>query len=80
MKESDIIITMEGGLVQGVCVAGESLRAMLGSATVIDYDTEGADENETVQVDQGDGTSAEAVVHVVEIGKPVISVVEHKGA
>ena len=71
---NDIIVTLEGGLVMGVSVEDVELRRRLGRAVVIDYDTEGVGHDEVVVVDQGDGTSVEAVVHALEIGRPVVSI------
>jgi len=74
MQANDIIVTLEGGLVQGVSVEDETLRGMLGQALVIDYDTEGVGHDEVVDVDQGDGSTEDAVVHALEIGRPAVSI------
>ena len=42
-----LIITLEGGLVSSVSTDDPELKAKLGEVVVIDYDTEGVDEDET---------------------------------
>ena len=74
MKHNDIVVTLEGGLVMGVSVGDDRLRAILGKANIVDYDAEGADPDEIIMVDQVDGTSVEAVGHCQEIGRPGISI------
>jgi hypothetical protein len=68
-----IVITLEGGLVQGV---SSDDPAMVGKeVVVIDYDAEGADPEEVVLVPQDEeGGTEEAVVSRQEVGilyKPV---------
>ena len=61
-----IVITLEGGLVQGV---SSDDPAMVGQkVAVIDYDTEGADPDEVEQVPQGDGETEEATISTHEVG------------
>lgn len=59
----NVAVVMEGGLVQ--CVVSDAperlpdMRLM-----VIDYDTDGADESELVEVPLADGSTSEALAHV----------------
>jgi hypothetical protein len=64
-----LIIVLDGGLVQGVTGTGGLVGCKV---TVIDYDTDGADEDETTQVDQGDGSVADAFVQTEEVGAAAI--------
>ncbi len=63
MTPNDLIIVLEGGLVQSVSLRNRGLRNKLGSAVIIDLDTEGADPAELSAVQLPDGTEAEAVIH-----------------
>ena len=55
-----IYVIMEGGVCQGVCTNDPTL--VDASYTVIDYDTDGADESEITRVEQGDGSDADALI------------------
>ncbi len=61
-----IVITLEGGLVQGV--SSDDPNLVGGEAVVIDYDAEGADPDETAHVPQGGGETEEAVISRREVG------------
>jgi hypothetical protein len=67
-----IVITIEGGLVQGVSSDEPGLVGQ--EVIVIDYDAEGADLMEVVLVPQGDGDAEEATLAKLAVGilfKPV---------
>ncbi|MFZ4397442.1 MAG: hypothetical protein ACOYOU_17655 [Kiritimatiellia bacterium] len=67
-----IVITLEGGLVQGISTDDPKLVGE--KVVVLDYDTEGADPDEVVQVPQGKGRTEEATISSHEVGvlyKPV---------
>lgn len=51
MEPVKIVCVVEGGVLTDVLSAGVSVRAV-----VVDYDTEGCDENRLTKVPQGDGT------------------------
>lgn len=57
-----ICVTLEGGLVQDVCAD----RPISARVLVIDYDTEGADQGELVEIPQDDGTVAKALASFEE--------------
>ena len=61
-----IVITLEGGLVQGVSSDDPAEQGK--KVVVIDYDAEGADPDEVEKVPQGDGETADAVISTHEIG------------
>ncbi len=61
MNTKRIAVALEGGLVSAVVSDDPSLIGII--VWVINYDTEGADENEIIQVKQHDGSWVEAVVH-----------------
>jgi len=61
-----IVITVEGGLVQGV--SSDDPRLVGEAVAVIDYDAEGADPEEVEQVPQGDGETQDAVIGIHEVG------------
>jgi hypothetical protein len=61
-----IIITIEGGLVQGVSSDDPTLVGQ--EVIVIDYDTEGADPDEVVAVPQDQGKTEDATIGRHEIG------------
>lgn len=64
VDESRVAIILEGGLVQQVVATG----ALIGhEVTVIDYDTEGAQEDSLTDIDQGDGSLVTASVRTIEI-------------
>ncbi|MNP09310.1 hypothetical protein D3C76_1014120 [compost metagenome] len=58
---SKIVIVLEGGLVQNI-VAEEPVEVL-----VIDYDAEGADEDEITAVPQDNGGTADAVLSLREV-------------
>ena len=61
-----IVITLEGGLVQGISTDDPTL---VGSqVVVIDYDAENADPDEVSKIPQGNGKVEDAVVSQLEIG------------
>ncbi len=61
-----IVITVEGGLVQGV---SSDDPAMVGhEVVVIDYDAEGADPEEVWQVPQDEGETEDATISRNEVG------------
>lgn len=67
-----IVITVEGGLVQGISSDDPTLVGH--PVVVIDYDSEGADPDEVEQVPQGNGKVEEATISSHEVGvlyKPV---------
>jgi hypothetical protein len=61
-----IVITIEGGLVQGISTDDPKLVGR--QVIVIDYDAEGADAGEVQKVPQGKGKTEDAVVSRKEIG------------
>ena len=71
-KPEDILVVLEGGLVQSVCIGSRELREHVGNAVVIDYDTEGADPDEITAIQQSDDTTAEAIIHSEQVTEPLI--------
>ncbi len=66
----DLAVVCEGGMIQAVVGNG----ALIGQTiTTIDYDTEGAQEDSLVEIDQGDGQVQDAAVDRIEIGKSGIT-------
>ena len=63
MKHNDIIIVLNGGLVQSVSIMNRYLRNKLGQAVIADLDTEGAGTAEIELIHLPDGTEHEAVIH-----------------
>ena len=67
-----IVITVEGGLVQGI---SSDDPAMVGhEVAIIDYDSEGADREEIEHVPQDGGETEEATISLHSVGvlfKPV---------
>mgnify|MGYP000889070764 CR=1 FL=1 len=63
MKTKDIIIVLNGGLVQSVSIMNRYLRNKLGQAVIADLDTEGAGTAEIELIHLPDGTEHEAVIH-----------------
>ncbi len=61
-----IVITSEGGLVQGVSSDDPKLVGM--DAVVINYDAEGADPEEVEKVPQGSGATEDATIGSREVG------------
>lgn len=55
-----LAVILDGGLVQGVVTDGNVMVG--GEVTVIDYDTDGADDDEVTAIEQGDGNVADAFV------------------
>ncbi len=53
-----IAIIVEGGVVQAVLTAGVPVEY-----TIVDYDCDGAPDEELTAVDQGDGSTVNAAVH-----------------
>lgn len=62
-----IIITVEGGLVQGV--SSDDPSEIGKTVTIIDYDAEGADPDEVDRIPQGRGTATDAVISTHEVGR-----------
>jgi len=62
-----IVITLDGGLVQAVVSDGTPVEYV-----VIDYDTEGGDENDMLDVPQDDGSTTKAWLsgNMAEVDKP----------
>ncbi len=61
-----IVITVEGGLVQGI--SSDDLKLVGQEVIVINYDAEGADSDEVVLVPQDKGKTEEATIGRHEIG------------
>ena len=62
-----IVITLEGGLVQGI--SSDDPKLVGEEVVVIDYDSEGADADEVEQVPQDEGGETEdAVISRHEVG------------
>lgn len=61
-----IVITVEGGIVQGVSSDDPAEQGK--QVVVIDYDAECADPEEIVEVPQGDGSAEDAVVGHMKTG------------
>ena len=61
-----IVITVEGGLVQGI--SSDDLKLVGQEVIVINYDAEGADVDEVVAVPQDQGKTEEATIGRHEIG------------
>ena len=61
-----IVIAIEGGLVQGVSSDDPAEQGK--EVVVIDYDAEGADQEEVHQVPQGDGKTQDATIDRREVG------------
>ncbi len=63
MKPNDVVIVLDGGLVQSVSIMNRYLRNKLGQAVIADLDTEDADTAEIDLIHLPDGTEHEAVIH-----------------
>jgi hypothetical protein len=63
MHPNDIVIVLEGGLVQSVSLGNRYLRNKLGEAVIVDLDVEDADLAEIDLTTLPDGTETEAVIH-----------------
>jgi hypothetical protein len=61
-----IVITIEGGLVQGI--SSDDLKLVGQEVVVINYDAEGADAGEVVAVPQDQGKTEDATIGRHEIG------------
>ena len=71
MTPNDLVIVLEGGLIQSVSLRNRHLRNKLGSAVIIDLDTEGADPAELSVVRLPDGTETEAITHIQPIERKI---------
>jgi hypothetical protein len=71
MHPNDIIIVLEGGLVQTVSLGNRYLRNKLGQAVIVDLDTEDADRAEIAIATLPDGTQTEAVIHTQSIERNI---------
>ena len=74
-----IVITLEGGLVQGISTDDPKLVGT--RVVVIDYDAEGADPSEISRVPQGNGKTEDAVIGRHEVGilyEPVANLLKAK--
>ena len=67
MHPNDIIIVLEGGLVQSISLGNRYIRNKLGQAIVVDLDVEDADLAEIDLTTLPDGTEIEAVIHTQPI-------------
>ncbi len=63
MHPNDIIIVLEGGLIQSVSLGNRYLRNKLGQAVIVDLDVEDADLAEIDLTTLPDGSEVEAVIH-----------------
>ena len=61
-----IVITLEGGLVQGISTDDPKLVGE--KVVVVDYDAEGADPEEVSKIPQGNGRVEDAIVGRHEVG------------
>jgi len=68
-----VLIVVEGGVIQDVIA---DKPAAVGRVLVIDYDTEGADAGDVVEVIQSGGDTSEALVSVYPVGKPEIDLAQ----
>lgn len=59
-KSLHVAVVLEGGLVQSVITDNPHLVGM--GFDVIDYDTDGADQDDIAKIRQGDGSESEAVI------------------
>jgi hypothetical protein len=67
-----LVITIEGGLVQGV--SSDDPRLVGEAVAVIDYDAEGAEPEEVHRIPQGKGETQDATIDRKEVGvlyKPI---------
>ena len=79
-----LAIIVEGGVVQAIISDDpKALAAAIDDILLVDYDTDGADDNETTPVDQGDGTTARAFVsrwgHIAKADIPLADLAESIG-
>ena len=70
-KRPTLAVVLEGGLVQSI-VSDQPDNMPIGEVMVIDYDTEGAEDERIFCVPHGDGTSVDAVVHTLSVGQAEI--------
>lgn len=70
-----IVITVEGGLVQGV--SSDDPAELGKEVVVIDYDAEGADPSEIHRIPQGEGDTEEATIGSHEVGVLYAPVAEY---
>jgi hypothetical protein len=67
-----IVITLEGGLIQGI--SSDDPAEVGKEVVILDYDSEGADPEEVSLIPQDDDSSEEAIISRQEIGvlfKPI---------
>lgn len=64
-----LAVILEGGMVQAIIGTGAFLGMVV---TVIDYDIDGADDDEVTEVEQGDGSVAGAYVAQWTVTNPEI--------
>lgn len=69
MNPNDLVIILEGGLVQSVGLKNRYLRNKLRQAVIVDLDTEGACPSEISLIRLPDGTETEAIIHNQTITK-----------
>lgn len=68
-QKRDLAVVIDGGLVQAIISNGDDIGR---TVTVIDYDTEGAEDDEVVEVEQGDGNTVSAFVAHWKVTKSLI--------
>jgi hypothetical protein len=74
MKTPTLYVAVEGGIVQSIASNDPKLVGL--RVFVVDYDTEGNDECELVQVRQQDNEFSEALVTLDEVTPATISIPE----
>ena len=75
-----IVITLEGGLVQGIST--DDLKLVGQKVVVLDYDCDGADPDEVSKIPQGNGKVEDAIVGRHEVGmlyEPVAEFLKQDG-
>lgn len=75
-----LAVVIEGGLVQSVVTDQLDCFSPYLEVQVIDYDTDGVDDEDLILVPQGDGSTSEARGHIESITKAGIDIgrIEHK--
>lgn len=75
-----LAVVIEGGLVQAVVTDQLDCFSPYLEVQVIDYDTDGVDDEDLILVPQGDGSTSEARGHIESITKAGIDIgrIEHK--